>query len=226
MYWKDEGYLLSKNNFDENSIIIEVFTLDHGKYTGIVYGGTSRKNKGKFQIGNKFLFFWKSKNENKSGYFDGELIKAVSPPFFENKKKKISILSSASLLKILLPERQINRKIYNSFENMLNDLTKENWIQSYVHWELSLIKELGFEINLSNTNNLMNHLNDTIKNNSLIKEIPKIIKNKNLINISSKDVIEALNFNKKLIMENFVIPNRLKFPLFRNVLEKYYAANN
>ena len=45
MYWKDEGYLLSKNNFNENSIIIETFTLEHGKYTGIVYGGTSRKQK-------------------------------------------------------------------------------------------------------------------------------------------------------------------------------------
>ena len=45
MYWKDEGYLLSKNNFDENSIIIEVFTQNHGKCTGIVYGGSSRKNK-------------------------------------------------------------------------------------------------------------------------------------------------------------------------------------
>ena len=44
MYWSDEGYLLSKNNFDENSIIIEVFTLEHGKYSGIVYGGSSRKN--------------------------------------------------------------------------------------------------------------------------------------------------------------------------------------
>ena len=45
MYWKDEGYLLSKNNFNENSIIIEAFTLDHGKYAGIVYGGSSRKQK-------------------------------------------------------------------------------------------------------------------------------------------------------------------------------------
>ena len=82
MYWKDEGYLLSKNNFDENSTIIEVFTLEHGKYTGIVYGGASRKQKGKFQIGNKFLLNWKSKNENRSGYFNIELIKPVSPFFF------------------------------------------------------------------------------------------------------------------------------------------------
>ena len=45
MYWKDEGYLLSKHNFDENSIIIETFTLDHGKYTGIVYGGSSKSKR-------------------------------------------------------------------------------------------------------------------------------------------------------------------------------------
>ena len=43
MYWQDEGYLLSKNNLDENSIIIEAFTLKHGKYVGKVYGGSSRK---------------------------------------------------------------------------------------------------------------------------------------------------------------------------------------
>ena len=53
MYWQDEGYLLSKNNFDENSIIIEVFTLNHGMYSGIVYGGSSKKQKKNFQIGNK-----------------------------------------------------------------------------------------------------------------------------------------------------------------------------
>ena len=45
MHWHDEGYLLSKNNFNENSIIIETFTLRHGKCSGIVYGGSSRKQK-------------------------------------------------------------------------------------------------------------------------------------------------------------------------------------
>ena len=45
MYWRDEGYLLSKSNYSENSIIIETFTLNHGKYSGIVYGGSSKKQK-------------------------------------------------------------------------------------------------------------------------------------------------------------------------------------
>ena len=84
MYWKDEGYLLSKNNFDENSVIIESFTLEHGKCSGIVYGGSSRKQKKNLQIGNKILFNWKAKGENRIGYFSTELIKPISPPFFDN----------------------------------------------------------------------------------------------------------------------------------------------
>ena len=112
MYWKDEGYLLSKNNFNENSIIIEAFTLEHGKYSGFVYGGSSRKQKRNFQIGNKILLNWKSKGENKIGYYNIEIIKAISPLFFNNKKKTIGIVSASSILKTLLPERQINKKIY------------------------------------------------------------------------------------------------------------------
>ena len=75
MLWKDEGFLLSKNNFDENSLLIETFTLEHGKYTGIVYGGSSRKQKKNFQIGNKMLINWKSKNENRTGYFNNRISK-------------------------------------------------------------------------------------------------------------------------------------------------------
>ena len=190
MLWKDEGYLLSKNNFSENSIIIEAFTLNHGKYTGMVYGGTSRKQKGKFQIGNKLLFNWKSKGENKSGYFNIELIKPISPYFFDDKKRSVCILSATSLLKILLPERQTNSKIYNFFENMLSDLKSDNWIEIYINWELSLIKELGFEANIKK------NYNNNIK--------------------------KALTFNRNLLMKNFFIPNNLKFPLFRNILENYF----
>jgi DNA repair protein RecO (recombination protein O) len=191
MYWSDEGYLLSKNNFDENSIIIEAFTLKHGKYAGIVYGGSSRKQKRFFQIGNKIFLNWRSKNENKTGYFKVELIEPVSPIYFDDKKRTTCILSATSILRILLPERQINEKIYASFENMLSNLKSKDWIRLYVEWELSLIKELGFEDNLK-----INKFNDIKK---------------------------ALSFNRNLFMENFIIPNRLRFPLYRNLLEKYFS---
>ncbi|RZO49793.1 MAG: DNA repair protein RecO [Candidatus Pelagibacterales bacterium] len=191
MYWKDEGYLLSKSNFDENSIIIEAFTFEHGKYTGLVYGGSSRKQKRNFITGNKILLNWKSKNENRTGYFNVELLKPIAPFFFDDKKKSVCILSATSILRILLPERETNKKIYSSFEKMLNSLSFDDWIDSYIDWELSLIKELGFE--------------DEVKQNF------------------NNDIKKSLSFNRNLLMENFIIPNRLKFPLFRNILENFFS---
>jgi len=219
MYWTDEGFLLSKSNFDENSIIVEAFTLNHGKYSGIVYGGSSRKQKRNFQIGNKILIHRTSKGENKSGYFNVELLKPISPFFFHDKRKTTSILSATSILKILLPERQINKNIFNSFEKMLNDLKSKNWIQLYIHWELSLIKELGYDVNLLDLNNTRK---DTIQINNRSFKIPKMFSDDKIKKNFTSDIYEALKFNKNLLMENFILPNNLKFPLFRNILENYY----
>ena len=80
----------------------------------------------------KILFNWKSKNENRSGYFNIELIKPIAPLFFDDKKRSITILSAASILKILLPEGQINESIYNSFEEMIYFLDSDNWIILYI----------------------------------------------------------------------------------------------
>ena len=100
-------------------------------------------------------------------------------------------MSATSILKILLPERQENKKIYDSFENFIFNLESNDWISRYINWELSLIKDLGFESNISRFNN--------------------------------NDIKKALVSNKNLLMKNFIIPNGLKFPLFRNILEKYYS---
>ncbi len=204
MHWKDEGFLLSRNSFDENSIIIESFTLNHGKYVGIVYGGSSRKHKRNFQIGNKIMLNWNSKSQNKTGYFNVELIEPIAPLFFDNKKKTICILAAASILKILLPERQVNKKIYTSFNKLLINFKDSDWIKSYLHWELFLIKEFGYEINLFST-------------------APKILFDKNYSNYSNKEVNEALIYNKNLLLKIFLTPNRLNIPLSRIILEKYFS---
>ena len=222
MHWNDEGYLLSKNNFGENSIIMEVFTLNHGKCAGIVYGGSSRKNKKIIQIGNKILINCKSKNENEIGYFSIELIKPVSPIFFDDKKRSICILSASSIIKILLPERQLNRKIYNSFENLLNKLCYDNWIKLYIFWELSLVKELGFEINLSNKKNSIDSAKYTVTVNNKVFKIPRLLSEPYDMKVSKNEIKEALIFNKSLLMENFIFPNKIRFPLSRNILEKYF----
>jgi DNA repair protein RecO (recombination protein O) len=220
MNWRDEGYLLSKRNFDENSIIIECFTHFHGKYSGIVYGGSSKKKKMIFQIGNKILLNYKSKNQNKIGYFTTELIHPVSAKYFDDKKRSICILSAA--LKILLPEGQANKKVYSLFENLLNQLNLMNWIKFYIYWEIAIINELGFEIDFKSMNNKKFTAN-TIEINDKIFNLPKLLIEKDIKRVTKHEVKQALNFNKSLLIENFILPNRLRFPLSRNILEKYYS---
>ena len=82
MNWDDTGFLLSKNRYNENSLIVEIFTKDHGKVSGIIFGGTSKKIKNYLQIGNNLYVNFNSKSENRIGYFKTEILRALSPFFF------------------------------------------------------------------------------------------------------------------------------------------------
>ena len=84
MNWQDEGFIISKKKFRENAIILEIFTSQFGKVSGIVYGGTSRKIKNYLQLTNKIFIVYNSKSENRIGYFKTELIDAISPKYFNN----------------------------------------------------------------------------------------------------------------------------------------------
>ena len=76
MNWDDSGYLISKNRYNENSLIAEIFTKNHGKISGIIFGGTSKKIKNYLQIGNKLFVNYNAKNEIRIGYFKIEILNA------------------------------------------------------------------------------------------------------------------------------------------------------
>ena len=76
MNWIDEGFLISKNRYRENSLIAEIFTKDRGKISGIIFGVTSKKIKNYLQIGNRLHINYSSKSENRIGYFKVEILNA------------------------------------------------------------------------------------------------------------------------------------------------------
>ena len=132
-------------------------------------------------------------------------------------------MAASSILKLLLPERQINRKIYISFETMLNGLKSNNWITQYIDWEQSLIKELGFEINLMKINNSNVEFSNLVEIDNKSFKVPKMLFKKNIEGNLNHEIKEALAFNKSLLLEYFIVPNKLKMPLSRNILETYYS---
>ena len=104
---------------------------------------------------------------------------------------------------------------------MIENFHDKNWIKSYIFWELSLIKELGFEIDFMTNNS--NFKNKTIEINNKFYEIPRLFVNKDLKEYLMRDIYEALIFNNTLLMENFIIPYQLKIPYSRKILEDYFA---
>ena len=224
MNWEDECYLLSKRKFRENGSIIHVFTEKKGKIDGIVYGGNSRKIRNYLQISNKLFAIHSSKNENKIGYFKTELIKPVSPLYFNDKERTTALISICSLLNVLLPEGQPNKKIYNSFEELINSINLDNWIILYVFFELNLIKDLGYDTNLSQyTNKDKNNETRKINIDGYSYEVPIYLISKKISdNISRTLIRKSLYFTRNIILKRFFIPNNLLFPKSRVILENYF----
>ena len=226
MHWDDTGFLISKNKYNENAVIAEIFTLDHGKCSGVIYGGTSRKIKSYLQLGNKMFVNYKSKNESKIGYFNVEIIEAISPYFFDNKLKILILISAVNILKTLTPELQKNIHIYNSFLNLIDYLKKEkrNIILDYIHWELDLIKEIGFDLDLRKKffTNINNDELISIDIDGENHNLPSFIFNRSFIPINDKHIYYALNFIINYIHKKILVPNNLFYPNYRNHLQNLY----
>ena len=225
MNWEDECFLLSKRKFRENASIINVLTLNKGKIAGIVYGGNSRKIRNYLQVSNKLFVFNNSKNENKIGYFKTELIKAISPNYFNNKEKTSALISLCSLLNSLLPESQPYKNIYKSFDKFINSLHLDNWIILYIFFEINLIKELGYDTNLSSFKNFTdnNYSFKRIKIDEYNYEVPNFLIQKKIPNEITKLLIKkSLIFTRSVLLNKFFIPNNLLFPKSRIILENYF----
>ena len=225
MIWEDECYLLSKRKFRENANIINIFTQKKGKINGIIYGGTSRKVKNYLQISNKLFVSHISKSENKIGYFKTELIKPISPLYFNDKERTSALISICSLLNVLLPDSQPNKKIYVSFEKLINSINLENWIFLYVFFEINLIRDLGYDTNLiAYLNDISSDKNfHKIKIDGYIYEIPNyLIQQKIPENFTNLIIRKSLYFTRQVMLNKFFIPNNLIFPKSRVILENYF----
>ena len=224
MNWEDECYLLSKRKFRENANIINVFSQSKGKVTGVVYGGNSRKIRNYLQLSNKLFIIHHSKSENRLGYFKTELLKPISPLYFNDKERTSALLSLCSILNVLLPESQPNKNIYKSFENFINSINLKNWIFLYVYFELNLIKDLGFDPNLDKfKNDIKGDQLKKIKIDNFIYEIPEFLISRTVpVNISNDLIKKSLYFTRNIILNKFFIPNSLTFPRSRILLENYF----
>ena len=218
MNWDDNAYLISKNRYSENSIIAEIFSENHGKTSGIIIGGTSKKIKNYLQIGNKIHVNYNTKSPTRIGYFKIEIIKALTPLYFDENQKLSCISSAMNLIKLLTAEAQSNKEIFILIDKLFEILTFDNWIQEYIFWELNLLKLLGYDLELKNMVEkevIDEKINYFVKSSNEIKIIPNFLIDKTITNVDLKILLKGLKLVTDYLEKSILKPNNLNLPSSR-----------
>lgn len=149
MEWRDEGVILSVRRHGETSAIAEILTAQHGRVMGLVRGGRSKQQRPVLQAGNAVQAVWRARLEEQLGTFVLEPLELKAGAIMEA-PFRLAGLATLSALSQLLPEREPHPRVYEALRIVLDAIDHDDvWPALLVRWELGLLDELGFGLDLS-----------------------------------------------------------------------------
>ncbi|UWI83066.1 DNA repair protein RecO [Wolbachia endosymbiont of Howardula sp.] len=149
MRWKDEGIIIATQKYGDKDLIVSILTQYHGKYTGFTH--IKNMMRSTFQISNLLNIEWSSKLYSNLGFFNCKLIESSFHHVLQDRLKSITMISYCYILTKVLPENEPYLSIYESFLFFIEIIKQndKNWHSHYLNLELILLKELGFQLDLS-----------------------------------------------------------------------------
>ena len=152
MEWSDEGIVLGLRPFGENGAILEALTREHGRHAGLVRGAMSKRVKGALEPGNMVKLGWRGRLDQQLGGYTVELSTARAAQFFDDALKLGGLQSACAICAALLPERELHLRVFEGLEQLLakiGERTSPAWVEDYVRFELVLLEDLGFGLDLA-----------------------------------------------------------------------------
>jgi len=148
MHWDDEGVILSVRPHGETSAVVEVLTREHGRHLGLVHGGQSRKQRPVLQQGNHVSVTWRGRLQEHLGTFAIEPRRSFATEVLDDPAALAGLMSLCALARAL-PERDPHPNLYEITLFVLGFLDDASvWPALMVRWELGLLDELGFGLDL------------------------------------------------------------------------------
>ena len=228
MQWDDIGFLISKNRFNENSIIAEFYTKNHGKASGLIFGATSKKIKNFLQLGNKLHLNYNYKTEGKIGNFKVEILNVNTPFYFNNKKKLLCINSAMNLIKLLTVESQENIEIFESIDIFFKNLNDVDWIKKYIFWELKILELIGYNIDFKKFINhelINNEKKYFIRSKHEKIYVPNFLIEEENKKIDHLNYLKGLNLIGDYMSKNILKPNNITYPSSRLEFTKLFKLS-
>ena len=148
MNWSDEGIVLAARRHGENSVVVQLLTRGQGRHAGLVRGGQGKRARGIYQPGNLVAARWSARLAEHLGNYTCELMESYAARVLDDPDRLAALSAAASLAETALPEREPHAACFEGFLALLEALTGEHWAEVTVRWELALLAELGFGLDL------------------------------------------------------------------------------
>lgn len=149
MEWSDHGIVLSTRKHGEAAAIVALLTRAHGRHAGLVQGGAGRRARGLYQAGNVVSARWRGRLSEHLGSYSCELEQAHTGAFLDDPLRLAALSSACALSATAIPEREPHPVLFDALINFLHALAGIGWRGAYVRWEIQLLRELGFGLDLS-----------------------------------------------------------------------------
>ena len=236
MRWTSKSFILDLKRYNDRSYILEAFTYENGRHKGLIRGIHSKNLRGVVEPGNEVVLHWSGRLETHLGNFSVEPIRSWSSLVLENKEKLMAMSSLCSIISATMAEKQQNISIYNSSIELIKKIVdeKQSWIKNYIFWELNLLSEIGYGLDLSEcavTNNKEDLKYISPASGRAVTKVGAGNYKDKLFELPEffldierqsqhKDIINAINITEYFLKKRFYEPNNLNFPQSRNRLKE------
>ncbi len=148
MEWRDEGAILSMRTHGESAAIIEVFTAAHGLHAGVVRGGGSRRMAAVLQPGGQVQVNWRARLDDHIGVYTVEPLRSRAG-LMADRLALAGLNAICAMVRMALAEREPHGDLWRQSMALLDALEGAvDWPARYLRWELLLLDELGFGLDL------------------------------------------------------------------------------
>ncbi|HEY1720868.1 MAG TPA: DNA repair protein RecO [Magnetospirillaceae bacterium] len=149
MEWTDDAIVIATRPHGETSAVVTALTKDHGRHAGLVRGGAGKQARGAIQPGNYLRLTWRARLAEQLGNYTWELLSPEGTRWLADYGRLAAVSSACALIEATLPERESHPTAYVGLATLLAVLADDDWASQYVRWELDLLAELGYGLDLS-----------------------------------------------------------------------------
>jgi DNA repair protein RecO (recombination protein O) len=240
MEWQDDGIIVGIRQHGENAAIVQVLTAEHGRSAGYIRSASSKQVRPLLQIGNHVTVNWQSRLAEQLGFFDFEMLTPYAARFLASPERMNALQSFAHLLTAIVPERQPYTDLYQyslSFLKMLG--ASPDWPQAYIDWEVRLLKNMGFGLQLercavSKSGDDLTHVSP--KSGQAVNRLAAMPYQDRLLplpqhlggadDLGDQEIRAGLALTGYFLHQNFFLPEQKPLPEPRRRLQNLFAGGS